>query len=259
MADIDAKAILEQLVTMSRALGEPARDYVILGEGNTSARVGDDRMFVKASGARLEGIAPDGFVEVNRARVLEMLDAGDLTDAEVEEGLRKALVDPKSKRRPSVETLLHAYLLGVEGVNFIGHTHPTAVNAVLCSREGKQAVAGRICPDEIVVCGVAPLFIDYVDPGVPLARAVREDTARYVGQYGSRPQSILMQNHGLIALGATAAQVEAITATWVKTARIITGAMAFGGPRFLSDENVARICTRPDEVYRRRGITGDSR
>jgi hypothetical protein len=68
-----------------------------------------------------------------------------------------------------------------------------------------------------------------------------------------------MQNHGLIALGATPTQVEAITATWVKTARIITGAMAFGGPRFLSDDNVARICTRPDEIHRRRGITGDSR
>jgi rhamnose utilization protein RhaD (predicted bifunctional aldolase and dehydrogenase) len=259
MADIDEKKILDQLVAMSRALGEPARDYVILGEGNTSARVGDDRMFVKASGARLEGITADGFVEVNRARVLEMLDAGDLTDAEVEEGLRKALVDPNAKRRPSVETLLHAYLLGMEGVNFIGHTHPTAVNAILCSREGKDAVAGRICPDEIVVCGVAPLFIDYVDPGVPLARAVRAETQRYVERYGSRPQSVLMQNHGLIALGATPTQVEAITATWVKTARIITGAMAFGGPRFLSDDNVARICTRPDEIHRRRGITGDSR
>jgi rhamnose utilization protein RhaD (predicted bifunctional aldolase and dehydrogenase) len=255
----DEQAILDQLVAMSRALGEPWRDYVILGEGNTSARVGDDRMWVKASGARLEGITAEGFVEVSRTRVLAMLDAGDLTDAEIDEGLRKALVDPKAKRRPSVETLLHAYLLGLEGVNFIGHTHPTAVNAILCANEGKQAVAGRICPDEIVVCGPSPLWIDYVDPGVPLARAVREQTQRYIAEQGRNPQSVLMQNHGLIALGATAAQVEAIIATWVKTARIIAGAMAFGGPRFLSDDNVARICTRPDEVYRRRGITGDKR
>ena len=267
MAHTDEQTILDQLVAMSRALGEPGRDYVILGEGNTSARVGDDRMWVKASGARLQGITADGFVQVRRDKVLAMFDAGDpsassgqvLSDADVERGLREAMVDSTAPRRPSVETLLHAYLLGLDGVNFIGHTHPTAVNAILCANGGKQAVAGRICPDEIVVCGPSPLWIDYVDPGVPLARAVREQTQRYITEHGGSPQSVLMQNHGLIALGATAAQVEAIIATWVKTARIIAGAMAFGGPRFLSDDNVARICTRPDEVYRRRGITGDKR
>ena len=251
------QAILEQLVAMSRALGEPERDYVILGEGNTSARVDEDRMYVKASGARLEGITAEGFVQVWRSKVLQMLDAGDLSDAEIEQGLREALVDSSSARRPSVETLLHVYLLGLEGTNFVGHTHPTAANAILCSRDVKQAIAGRIYPDEIVVCGTSPLFVDYVDPGVPLARTVREQTQRYIEEQGCIPQSVLMQNHGLIALGPTAAQVEAVTATWVKTARIIAGAMAFGGPRFLSPENVARIHTRPDEQYRRRDIAGD--
>ena len=253
------KEVLDQLVAMSRALGDPARDYVILGEGNTSARIGEARMYVKASGVRLEGASADGFVEVRRDAVLAMLDAGDLGDAEIERRLREAMVDRSSPRRPSVETLLHAYLLGLERAAFVGHTHPTAVLAILCSREGKEALAGRIYPDEIVVCGSRPLFVDYVDPGVPLARAIREQAQRYVDEHGAPPQAVLMQNHGLIALGATAAQVEAVTATWVKTARILAGAMAFGGPRFLSDESVDRICTRPDEHYRRRGITGDAR
>lgn len=255
----DEKTVLDQLVAMSRALGEPEREYVILGEGNTSARVDEDRMYVKASGASLHQITAEGFVQVWRPKVLQMLDAGDLGDAEVERGLRGAMVDRSSTRRPSVETLFHAYLLGLEGVNFVGHTHPTAVNAILCARDGKQAIAGRIYPDEIVVLGVAPVFVDYVDPGLPLARAVRDEIQGYAEEHGRAPQSVLMQNHGLIALGATAAQVEAIAATWVKTARIIAGAMAFGGPRFLSPDNVARIHTRPDEQYRRRDIAGNSR
>ena len=252
----DETGILDQLVAMSQALGDPARDYVILGEGNTSARVGEDRMWVKASGASLCNISAEGFVQVRRDKVLEMFDAGELSDSEVERGLRDAMLDSSSKRRPSVETLFHAYFLGLEGVNFVGHTHPTAVNAILCSRYGREAVAGRIYPDEIVVCGVCPLFVDYVDPGVPLARAIREATQRYIEEHGGPPRSVLMQNHGLIALGSTPAQVEAITATWVKTARIIAGAMAFGGPRFLSDDNVTRICSRSDEHYRHRGMTG---
>jgi hypothetical protein len=60
-----------------------------------------------------------------------------------------------------------------------------------------------------------------------------------------------MQNHGLIALGKTASEVENITAMYVKTARVILGACALGGLRFLTPHDVARIHTRPDELYRR--------
>jgi hypothetical protein len=38
---------------------------------------------------------------------------------------------------------------------------------------------------------------------------------------------------------------------YVKTARVIIGAYALGGPHFMSPEAVARIHTRPDELYRR--------
>jgi hypothetical protein len=40
----------------------------------------------------------------------------------------------------------------------------------------------------------------------------------------------------------------------VKTARILLGAYALGGPNFLSRENVNRIYTRPDEKYREKQI-----
>jgi len=34
--------VLDELVSMSRALGDPANDYAILGEGNTSVRADGD-------------------------------------------------------------------------------------------------------------------------------------------------------------------------------------------------------------------------
>ena len=37
----------------------------------------------------------------------------------------------------------------------------------------------------------------------------------------------------------------------VKTARAMLGAYAAGGPRFMTERDVARIHTRPDELYRR--------
>jgi rhamnose utilization protein RhaD (predicted bifunctional aldolase and dehydrogenase) len=243
--------ILNQLVTMTRSLGNPALDYAILGEGNASARAGAELFWVKASGVEMRTIEPGGFVQVRFDRVLAMLQAETLGDDQIKAGLEAAKADPLVKARPSVETVLHALALQLPGIGFVGHTHPTAVNAVLCSQQVEAAIAGRLFPDEIVYCGPAPVYIPYTDPGLPLARRVRDEIDRYLDQYGEIPKVILMQNHGLIALGRTAAEAENITAMAVKAARVLLGTCAVGGPHFLTPAAVERIHTRPDELYRR--------
>ncbi|HSN78728.1 MAG TPA: class II aldolase/adducin family protein, partial [Anaerolineae bacterium] len=65
--------ILNQLVALSRTLGDPANDYAILGEGNTSARASDATFWVKASGTEMRTIDANGFVEVHFDRVLAIL------------------------------------------------------------------------------------------------------------------------------------------------------------------------------------------
>jgi rhamnose utilization protein RhaD (predicted bifunctional aldolase and dehydrogenase) len=245
--------ILKQLIALSHRLGDPAMDCVILGEGNTSARADADTFWVKGSGCELRTIDESGFVRVAFQCIFDLLDRPGISDAEVKAGLAAAKVD-NSPRHPSVETLLHASGLSLSDVNFIGHTHPTAVNALTCSVGFEAAFAGRLFPDEIVVCGPAPLLVPYIDPGVPLARHIRGLLNGYMDQYGEPPRVILMQNHGLIALGKTGQQVENITMMMVKTARILLGAFAAGGPRFMTQADVARIHTRPDELYRRQQL-----
>ena len=245
-------SILDELIGMSRALGLPERDYVILGEGNTSAKAGDATYWIKASGLQLHQIEPAGFVEVNFSPVLALLDAADLNDAEVNRRLIAAKIDPSSPLRPSIEATLHAVIYDLCGASFIGHTHPTAVNAVLCAQDCQAVLAGRLFPDHIVFCGAVPAFVPYVDPGIPLARALKGVLQRHLEEHGEPPKTIFLQNHGLIALGATAGEVESITAMAVKSCRILLGTASFGGPRFLTGENVARIYTRPDEHYRRK-------
>jgi rhamnose utilization protein RhaD (predicted bifunctional aldolase and dehydrogenase) len=252
---------LAQLVAMSHNLGDPALDYVILGEGNTSARADADTFWVKASGTELRTIDKTGFVRVSFERVLTMLDDPALDDEAVEQGLYAARVDSAPGEgvrpsvegvRPSVETVLHALCLSLEDVNFVGHTHPTAINALTCSTAFETAVSGRLFPDEIVICGPAPVVVPYTDPGVPLARLVRRLINQYIDEYYEVPKVILMQNHGLIVLGRTAQQVENITAMAVKAARVLLGTYALGGPRFMTPQAVERIHTRPDEAYRRK-------
>jgi rhamnose utilization protein RhaD (predicted bifunctional aldolase and dehydrogenase) len=171
--------------------------------------------------------------------------------------LTAAKIDPNVPAHPSVETLLHALCLGLEGVSFVGHTHPVAINSLTCSVAFETAFTGRLFPDEIVVCGPAPLVVPYTDPGVPLARRVRYLLREYMDRYGVSPRVVILQNHGMIALGRNAVQVENITAMMVKTARVLLGAFAAGGPRFMPQHEVDRINGRPDELYRRRqlGVT----
>jgi rhamnose utilization protein RhaD (predicted bifunctional aldolase and dehydrogenase) len=244
--------ILQQLIAMSRALGEPENDYVIIGEGNTSGRIDDATFWVKASGSRLHRIDAEGFVEMTFDGVLGMLDGNDLSDDEVKHRLAAAKADPASPAWPSLETALHALALTLGGAEYVGHTHPTAVNVILCSQDVAEVIRGRLFPEEVTYCGRAPAFVPYADPGLPLARKVREALVRHLDDYGERPKVILIQNHGLIALGQTPTEVENITAMCVKTARVLVGTLALGGPHFMSAQEIERIHTRPDEELRQR-------
>jgi rhamnose utilization protein RhaD (predicted bifunctional aldolase and dehydrogenase) len=251
--------VLSQLVRMSNNLGDPALDYLILGEGNTSAKVDDRTFYVKASGYNLGTADEGGFVEVRFDRLFELLhadvgaDVAAMDDA-VTVGLQEAKVDPSVALRPSTEAVFHAICLSLEGVRFVGHTHPTAINALTCSAVFEEAAKGRLFPDQIVSCGPSSAVVPYTDPGLPLARKINQVIDEYIEAYNELPKMIVMQNHGMIALGRTAHEVEAITAMAVKAARVLQGAYAFGGPHFMTPENVARIHTRPDEQYRRKRI-----
>lgn len=250
----NAATILNELVAMSRHLGEPERDLAILGEGNTSALCDDGTFWVKASGTELRTIGAQGFVQMRLAATCAIAAREGLDDSGVKAALEAAKADPNIASRPSVETVLHALALSQAGATFVGHTHPTAVNALACSAVVEQAISGRLFPDEIVACGPAVAYVPYTDPGLPLARAVGAAFCAFAAEWGVAPKVVLMQNHGLIALGRSPSEVENITAMYVKTCRVLMGTYAFGGPHLLTAANVQRISTRPDEAYRKQQL-----
>ncbi len=244
------ESILSDLVLLSHHLGEEWRDYVIVGEGNTSARIDADTFWVKASGANLRTIDPAGFVQVNRRQVLAMLERNP-SDEEIARLLAESSVSSHSTARPSIETVLHATLFELTDAAFIGHTHPVAVNIVLGSEHAPE-ITRHLMPDEIIVCGLHTVFVPYTDPGVPLAHEVQRCVRTVMDQYGEAPRTIYLQNHGVFALGQTARQVENVTAMAVKHARVLAGALAIGEPHWLDEQAIARIHTRPDEDVRRK-------
>ncbi|BDI30858.1 hypothetical protein CCAX7_29090 [Capsulimonas corticalis] len=252
----DTDGILPQLLTLSHDLGDAGRQWAILGEGNTSARLSEATFLVKASGSQLRTLTSDQLVEVSFAPLLDALRSSEFWPDERTRDLLRSCCVHEGSRTPSVETLFHAGLLSLPGVNFIGHTHVTSINSLTCSRGGWDLMlqGRRLFPDEIVVCGVAPCCVPYVDPGLPLARTILERVQQFIQKHGAVPKTIYLQNHGFIALGASASEVLSITQMADKAAHILIGAIACGEPMFMSHADVSRIATRPDEHLRQRAL-----
>jgi len=244
---------IESLLSLSHELGAEPRKLAILGEGNTSAKLSADTFLVKASGSCLATLSEADLVECHFAPLLAMLDRAKIAEQEIEDELLASRVDPAA-RKPSVEALFHAWLLTLDGIAWVGHTHPISVNQILCSGRAADFASRRLFPDQIVCCGVASVHIPYTDPGLQLARAIRDGVLRHIEAYGAPPRVILLENHGLIALGLSPQAVQAATFMADKSAQIFIGAAALGGPNFLDSGQAERIANRLDEHYRQRAL-----
>ncbi len=242
---------LAALLAMSHALGEPSRGLAILGEGNTSAQLGPKTFLVKASGTCLATLKESDVVKCEFGKLLPLFEKTGMTDVEVDQALMNSRCDAKAKK-PSVEALFHAYLLSLPEIEYVGHTHATAVNSILCSPRAKEFATKRMFPDEIVCCDTESVFVPYTDPGLKLACAIRNGVDDFIHRLGRPPKVILMENHGIIALGRTTNAVLSATYMAEKAANVFLGAAVLGGPKFFTAENIARIAGRPDEKYRQK-------
>lgn len=242
---------LPELHKMTRLFGETARNYVIIGEGNTSCRRDAESFWIKASGQQMETIEESGFVAVQFAPIMDLFANPPKTETEQKARIATAKVDANIALMPSIEVSFHAMLLQDCGVEVVGHTHPVAINRILCSNRARVLAEKRIFPDEVVLCGPESVFVPYADPGLPLAFAIREAVKTFMDKHSEAPKVILLQNHGLISLGQSTREVQNITAMTVKAAEILAGAYMVGEPVFMDEAEVMHIYKRPDELYRR--------
>lgn len=231
-------------------------DMAIAGEGNVSGAIDADSFLVKASGTSLGALGAMHLVEVNARPLLDALDDdATMTDAEVEALLLESRAD-REALKPSVESLFHAWLLQLEGIRFVGHTHPVSVNALLCSPRAGEYAIRRLFPDQVVYCGPESVLVPYVDPGLALAQEIAKAVRWYRDRSGIHPKLILIQNHGAVAIGNSAADVAAGLMMAEKAARVFIEAAELGGPVYMTPDQVARIDGRIDEHYRQRMLQG---
>ena len=69
----DRPEVLAELVSLTRRLGDPDADLVVLAEGNTSARLPDGTFAIKASGSRMDQATAGDFVIADPEPLLSAL------------------------------------------------------------------------------------------------------------------------------------------------------------------------------------------
>jgi len=185
---------IDQLVYQSRLVGAE-ESLVLWGGGNNSVKsrstdlLGQpiDVMYIKSSGSDMKTIVPKEFpaVRLDYIEPLRRRD-GEMSDQEMVHYLARCLVDPSS-RRPSIETLLHAFL----PARAVLHTHADAILALTNTR-GRESTIRDCFGDSVIT-------VPYLRPGFRLSRDVAD-------AFASKPdaEGLVLMNHGLITWGETA-------------------------------------------------------
>ncbi|MDP6108141.1 MAG: class II aldolase/adducin family protein, partial [Candidatus Brocadiia bacterium] len=198
---------LADLIRVSNEVGRD-RNLVQGGGGNTSVKTADGTMYVKASGAALGEMSEGcGYRLVDVEQCLAIIHDDALAamesaerDAEVVRRLVGSCRD-ENEGRPSVETTLHA-LLGP----CVVHTHPSVIGGLLCANGGRGALEEIFADTD-----PAPLYVEYFDPGYPLAARMGQTLAEYRERAGRLPEIVFLENHGLFVSAGDADTALALT------------------------------------------------
>lgn len=244
--------VSDDLLGLTHRLGETERDLVILAEGNTSERLADGRVVVKASGSNMRTATKDDFVVVDVDPLIDLI----TTPSATQQDLTNALVAGEhggKLRRGSIESLVHVAVQAIEPVAFVGHTHPTTVVGLLASVHAETAYDRFVYSDEAVVIG-RPLFVPYAQPGIDLGRVFYFALKARYEETGEMPSLILLGNHGIVAVAPSPEGVEGISAMAVKGAAVRISAYSVGGVAPLAQESIDKFFARDDIAERRNNL-----
>jgi rhamnulose-1-phosphate aldolase/alcohol dehydrogenase len=174
---------LQELVTRSQKLGAD-QSLVLFGGGNTSSKgeINDHLgrlkkvLWVKGSGADMQYAIERDYPGLYLDELLALQDFNEMSDDLMVDYVTRALVDPTS-RRPSIETLLHAFL----PAKHIDHVHSDAICALTNHPRGEEAVKEAL--------GDRFAYVDWIRPGFALSKSVGG-----LGEY----EGVVLAHHGLV-------------------------------------------------------------
>jgi rhamnose utilization protein RhaD (predicted bifunctional aldolase and dehydrogenase) len=162
---------LKKLEQISQAVGNDP-DITQGGGGNTSVKLDNRLMAVKASGFRLKDITSEnGFVVVDYSRIKEYhksVNTSEEKDYDTDSAnfIKECIVEINGIKplKPSVEAGFHSLL-----DKYVIHTHSVYANIICCAENGKDLV-------DLIFKGknFSYIWIPYINPGFSLTMSILE-------------------------------------------------------------------------------------
>jgi len=177
---------IKQLIDISKFAGERF-DLVQAGGGNSSVKLKNGEMLIKASGLSLSEIDVDkGYTRVHNEKIKKIIEKAQSIEDKKSRAEFAALELKKAQldlMRPSIETFLHAIT-----DTCTLHTHPIATNFLMV-RFDYQEVLTQLFKNYVVV--------NYFTPGIDLAIALKKEIEAYEKANRQKPKIMFLRNHGL--------------------------------------------------------------
>ncbi|MEO3745508.1 L-ribulose-5-phosphate 4-epimerase [Plantactinospora sp. B5E13] len=217
-------AVAETIAVLRREVAAlhaelPRNQLVVWTAGNVSARVpGADLLVIKPSGVAYDEISPANMVVTDLT--------GTLVDGDL---------------APSSDTAAHAYVYQhMPQVGGVVHTHSTYATAWAARGEPIPCVLTMIADEfggEIPVGPFALIGDDSIGRGIVQTLA------------GHRSPAVLMRNHGVFTIGATAKAAVKAAVMCEDVARTVHIARQLGTPLPIAERDIDALYARYQNVY----------
>jgi rhamnose utilization protein RhaD (predicted bifunctional aldolase and dehydrogenase) len=192
---------LKNFAEISKYAGERF-DLVQAAGGNTSVKLKNSEMLIKASGFLLSDVTENyGYSKVDTKKIENIVKNKTITneaDRKKKELLVKEFVEEATldkNNRPSIETLLHSSLY-----KYTLHTHPIVVNMIVIQKEWREVLTSIFKNENIAL-------VSYKTPGIDLALELDKVISAFV----TVPKILFLQNHGLIITSDDVDDIERLT------------------------------------------------
>lgn len=176
---------LKNLIDHSAKIG--ADKTLVQGAGgNTSLKL-NQSLWIKSSGTKLEdALKKNIFVELDLKKAIRYSVYDDVNE------INKALVNPDSNLRPSIETAMHSLI----DFPVVTHVHSLGALSIAVQNNPDKEIKKL---NEIV----SAIFIPYLKPGAELARTIQE-------KIKAHHRVLILGNHGMTVWGEDFEEVENI-------------------------------------------------
>jgi rhamnose utilization protein RhaD (predicted bifunctional aldolase and dehydrogenase) len=140
---------------------------------------------------------------------------------------------------------------GLAGFTALGITSPL-IDLYTSDEEMFVKANKSFTPDDIVYCKAHYLYIPEQGGEEELLAATSTRIAGYFDQYGYLPKVLALQNLGVVALEDSLKSARNVLDVYENILKISFFSENFGGPKFMSDDQIAFIDNWEVENYRRK-------